>query len=66
MPSDIEGGKASSLVPWIKRTGTLMILFVSLCRLKIPYGGREKGREGKGDVLQLVLEVHFAVSVPVH
>ncbi len=68
MPSDIDGGKASSLIPWIKRTGTLMILFVSLYRFKeVIWGNRKrKGREGKGDVLQLILEVHFAVAIPVH
>ena len=65
MPSDIDGGKASSLIPWIKRTGTLMILFVSLYRLRSLYGEREKGK-GRGNVLQLVLEVHFAVAIPVH
>ena len=33
MPSDRDGGKASSFVAWIKRTGTLMILLVSLYQL---------------------------------
>ena len=65
MPSDIDGGKALSFVAWIKRTGTLMILFVSLCRLRNLYGGRKKGK-GRGNVLQLILEVHFAVAIPVH
>ena len=46
MPSDIDGGKASSLVAWIKRTGTLMILFVSLCRLRSLYVEGKRGREG--------------------
>ena len=65
IPSDIDGGKASSLVAWIKRTGTLMVLFVSLYQLRSLYGRREKGK-GRGNVLQLILEVHFAVAIPVH
>ena len=48
MPSDIDGGKASSLVPWIKRTGTLMVFFVSLYRFNIFYIVEGK-RKGKGE-----------------
>ena len=65
MPFDIDGGKASSFVPWIKRTGTIMVLFVSLYRFKDFIWWKGKGK-GRGNVLQLIFEVHLAIAIPVH
>lgn len=69
IPSDIAGGKASSFVAWIKRTGMSIVFLVSLRESADRICETRKWVEmglGIAGLLQFILEIHLLIPVPAY